>query len=94
MNLDPNYVIFNFVDSMLSSLSKYIKIPNFLAHFIEILNFNLIKFQRIHRKYHNSPWIRPIFISILSNSRLIFKIGEFGNCFDACSRVFNDLVDL
>ena len=33
-NLDPNLVIFSFVNSSLSSLSKSIKIPNFSPQFI------------------------------------------------------------
>ena len=33
-NLDPNQVIFDSVDSSLSSLSKSIKIPNFSPQFI------------------------------------------------------------
>ena len=33
-NLDRNQVIFDFVDSSLSSHSKYVKIPNFSPEFI------------------------------------------------------------
>ena len=34
VNLDPNPVIFDFVDLSLNLLSKNIKIPNFYLHFI------------------------------------------------------------
>ena len=38
MNLDPIYVIFDFVNSSLSYLSKNIKIRNFLIEFIGLFD--------------------------------------------------------
>ena len=63
-NLDPNFVIFDYVDLPSSYISKNIKIPNVYL----ISSSNLIEFQRIHKNYLNSLWIQPLFTSKLSNS--------------------------
>ena len=49
MNLDPNQVIFDFMDFSLSFLSKYIKIPNFSPQFI-------IRFDRISKDLSKFPY--------------------------------------
>ena len=54
---------------------------------------DLIKFKEVPRKHLNSPWIQPLFTTILSNSRLFLKIDEFGIYFDTSLPILDDLVD-
>ena len=60
---------------------------------IHILTSNLTKFQKIIQNYLNSPWILPLFTTILLNSWLFDKIGEFGINFDTNWCVFNDRIN-
>ena len=54
---------------------------------------DLIEFLKILQKSLNSPYIRPLFTTMLFNSRLFHKIGEFGINFDMNSGVFNDHIN-
>ena len=87
-NLDPNWVIFYSVDLSLSSLSKSIKIISHLNS-----SSHLIKFQKISQNSLISPWNRPLFTTILLNSWLFDKFGEFGINFDTNWCVINDCID-
>ena len=58
--------------------------------YLHIALSDLTEFQNIPRNYLNSQWIRLLFTTILLNSWLFDKIGEFGNCFDSWPCVFND----
>ena len=59
--------------------------------YIHISSSDLIEFQKIPQNYPNSPWIRPLFTTMLFNFWVFDKIGEFGNFFDSWPCVFNDL---
>ena len=89
MNLDPNGVIFDFVDLSLSYLSKSIIFPNFHLN----SSSDLIEFQKIYRKSLISLWIRPLFITILLNLYKFNIIGEFSFIFYTNRCAINNRID-
>ena len=70
----------------------FVKISNSLISHLNSLS-DLIQFEEVPKKYLNSPWIWPLFTTILSNWWLFLEIDEFGTYFDTSLCVFNDLMD-
>ena len=64
VNLDPNRMIFDSMDSSSSSLSN---LSIFLISHHNSLS-NLIEFQKISQNSIIYPWIQPLFTTILLNS--------------------------
>ena len=54
---------------------------------------DFIEFDKIPQKYLNSPWIWPLFTTMLSSLWLFLKIGEFRIFYDTYSCIFIDRTD-